>query len=64
VNTLNLTGSEDGPAYNLGSSSPALAFAEAIGCPAVSGFSLSPDGTTFLISLVHVQSDLWKVSGL
>ncbi len=63
VVTLNLAGVEDGPSYNLGSSSPAVAFAEAIGCPPVSGFSLSPDGTTFLVSLIHVQSDLWKASG-
>jgi Tol biopolymer transport system component len=63
VVTLNLTGVEEGPVYNLGSLSPALAFAEAIGCPPVSGFSLSPDGTTFLVSLVQVQSDLWKASG-
>jgi serine/threonine protein kinase len=41
---------------------PALSFAEAAGLPAVSGFSLAPDGATVLLSTPRVRSDLWKAT--
>jgi dipeptidyl aminopeptidase/acylaminoacyl peptidase len=62
VASITAAGAEEGSAYSVGAYKPALAFADAIGDAPVSGFSLAPDGTTILLSVPEVQSDLWKAT--
>jgi serine/threonine protein kinase len=62
VVSLTRSGVEDGASPGGAVYPPALSFAAAIGYPPVSGFSLSPDGATVLLSMLRVRSDLWKAT--
>jgi hypothetical protein len=41
----------------------AFAFGELSGVPPLSRISAAPDGTSVLISILHVNSNLWTISG-
>lgn len=62
VVSLTPSGVEEGASPGGTVDQPALSFAAAIGYPPVSGFSLSPDGATVLLSMLRVRSDLWKAT--
>ena len=48
---------------DLGASPPSFSYAAAIGLDPVEGWSISPDGKTFLTSVLNASSDLWLLDG-
>jgi serine/threonine protein kinase len=62
VSFLDRSGADKGSLRRTVADPPALSFANAIGAPPVSGFSLAPDGATVLTSIPRVTSGIWRAN--